>query len=40
VEDEVLALLNKVNTARRAATMKLAEANFEERDQRHRKARE
>ncbi len=37
VEDEVLSSLNKVNTARRAANLKLVESNFDERDQRHRK---
>ncbi len=37
VEDEVLSSLNKVNTARRAANLKLVETNFDERDQRHRK---
>jgi ATP-dependent RNA helicase DDX49/DBP8 len=37
-EDEVLASLNKVNLARRAANLHLIETNFDERDKRGRKA--
>ncbi len=36
VEEEVLASLNKVNLARRAANLRLEETNFDERDKRAR----